>query len=315
MARILITGGAGFIGSHLCERALGEGHEVVVIDDFSSGHAKNLESVSASIHLIHDDVRNVLAYADSLRGITHVVHLAALISGHDSLLEPQNYLDSNLFGMLEVLKLCQRLNRPRVVFASSSTVYGADGLRSVRSETEVPSPLSVYALSKLGGEHLLAMYAPLYDFEHVSLRLFNVYGPRQSPSHPYANVTCKFAHAAATGGGVVLYGDGLQSRDFVYVEDVVDVMMRVLSASRQTIYNVGTGRDTKIADLLEIVQNLAGRRLSVDQQPPWPNDIRCIRADVERLSAEFGAAPATSFGDGLRATIDWFQSQGGSAAG
>src|SRR5690606_1162311 len=222
--KVLVTGGAGFIGSHLCDRLVAEGHDVVVYDDFSSGHLDNLAGCIDKIKVIDDSILNIGSYNDELDGVERIYHLAALISGHDSLFEPEQYHKTNIVGLLRLIDVARRLDNVRIVFASSSTVYGNEG-NPVKHESQQAAPLSVYALTKYMGEHTLALYQELYDFDWVALRFFNVYGPRQSPDHPYANVTCKFAHAAAHGLGVKLYGDGEQTRDFIYVDDIVDSML------------------------------------------------------------------------------------------
>jgi UDP-glucose 4-epimerase len=166
----------------------------------------------------------------------------------------------------------------------------------------------MYALSKLTGEHTLRLYSELHGFDYVCLRLFNVYGPRQSPDHAYANVTCKFSYAAATGGGVRLYGDGEQSRDFVFVDDVVKALMLVSEpGSRHKIYNVGTGADASINTLLREAERLGGGKLAVEQHAAWANDIRVIRADVSRLEQEFGYRPEVKLADGLARTVEYFR--------
>jgi UDP-glucose 4-epimerase len=197
---------------------------------------------------------------------------------------------------------------PRIVFASSSTVYGNQESIAL-TETTPPHPLTVYALTKLTGERLLDMYGRLHGFSHCSLRLFNVYGPRQAPDHPYANVTCKFSHAAANGLAVDLYGDGEQSRDFVYVADVVRAFMAVLERSAHAIYNVGTGETARINDLITALGDIGGRPLEVRRQAPWPNDIRSIKADTGRFAAEFGFRPKVPLSEGLARTVGFFREQ------
>jgi len=305
--KILVTGGAGFIGSHLCDRLVDEGHEVVVLDDFSSGSRANLANVADRIRILEGSILDIERHEETLRGVQRIYHLAALISGYDSLHEPERYHEVNIDGLLRLIKVASRLDRPRIIFASSSTVYGNDG-NPVKREEDHAAPLSVYALTKYMGEHTLALFSQLHGFDWVALRLFNVYGPRQSPNHPYANVTCKFSHAAATGAGVRLYGDGLQTRDFVYVDDVVRALLAVGGGSKQRIYNVGTGEDSSILRLLETVQSLAGGNMPVERHGPWPNDIRQIRADVSRLEQDLGLRPSVSLDDGLRRTVEWFRS-------
>lgn len=305
MARVLVTGGAGFIGSHLCDRLVARGDEVVVLDDLSLGREDNLASAKG-VRLIKDSVLNVGRYAEQLAGVKTVFHLAALISGYDSLQSPDAYLETNVTGLLRVLELCRGLDAPRVVFASSSTVYGNRAEATCR-ESDLPAPVTLYALTKLAGEHLLSMYSGLYGYQYCALRLFNVYGPRQNPRHPYANVTCKFSHAAAGDGRIKLYGDGAQSRDFVHVDDVVDAMLRAAEPTPSRIYNVGTGRDVPIRSLIGLVEQASGRTLEVEACPPWSNDIRAIRADAGLLARELGLTAQVSLADGLRSTVEFFR--------
>ncbi|MDQ3030791.1 MAG: NAD-dependent epimerase/dehydratase family protein [Myxococcota bacterium] len=307
-AKVLVTGGAGFIGSHLCERLVERGDHVVVVDNVSSGRWSNLGAIRDRIEVIEDDVLNLLDHREALAGTERIYHLAALISGYDSLGEPDAYVRANVDGLLRVVDLCRTLERPRVVFASSSTVYGSEG-EPLRGEATPPRPITMYALTKLMGEHVLAMYRDLAGFSDVSLRLFNVYGPRQSPDHPYANVTCKFSDAAARGGAVKLYGDGKQTRDFVYVDDVVDAMLRVSGPTRERVYNVGTGTDVSIGELLQLVQRVAGTELRVEQLDSWPNDIRAIRADVSRIHDELSFEAKMSLAAGLARTVRFFRGE------
>ena len=308
MAKVLVTGGAGFIGSHLCDQLIHYGHEVVVLDDLSSGHCSNIAQLEGRVTLIRDSVANLEAHVDALSGVTRIYHLAALISGYDSLRYPDDYLDTNLRGLLRIIEFGRCAPGIRIIFASSSTVYGNRPGKLCR-ESDHTTPVTVYALSKYAGEHLLSMYSSVYSFDYVSLRLFNVYGPRQSPDHPYANVTCKFSVAAACGDPIRLYGDGEQSRDFVFVDDVVRAFLLVFDSSRERIYNVGTGVQTKITDLIAELERLTASRLSVSKLSPLPNDIRSIGADVKRLETEFGFRPTVNISEGLRRTVDWFRAQ------
>jgi nucleoside-diphosphate-sugar epimerase len=310
MSHVLVTGGAGFIGSHLCARLLDAGHRVTVLDDFSSGSERNLAAVLDRITVLRDDVLHLERHADALADVTAIVHLAARISGYESLWQPDDYIATNITATQRVLAFAGRLASPRIVFASSSTIYG-NGTDPLRSETTPPAPITMYALSKLAGEHMLSMYANLHGYTWNALRLFNVYGPHQSPDHPYANVTCKFAHAAATGGAVKLYGDGEQSRDFVYIDDVVDALLRALTSPQHGgIYNIGTGQTATIRALLDIAGELAGAPLPCERCDPWPNDIRSIRADITLASTALGFTPTVPLSQGLSRTVAWFRGLG-----
>lgn len=315
MAKVLVTGGAGFIGSHLVERLDSAGHEVVVIDNLSSGCRMHLEKAPAA-RLIVADVLDINKLEAELRGTEIVFHLAALISGQDSLREPERYLETNVTGTLRVLDVAARVGARRIILASSSTVYGnppsASGTASPdRHEAMVPQPLTVYALSKLTAEHLLNVFAPIRQVSHTSLRLFNVYGPRQKPDHPYANVTCKLAHAAATSREFDVVGDGEQTRDFVFVDDVVTAFMTVAESARKPVYNVGSGVACSINELVKLVERVGGVKLETRRLPPWPNDIRGIRADVRSFASDHGYSSKIGLEQGLARTIAYFRERRG----
>lgn len=307
MARVLVTGGAGFIGSHLCDRLVERGHEVVVLDDFSLGREDNLAAVAGRVQVIRASINDIGRHAQALKGVTLIYHLAALISSHDSLKTPDDYTNVNIGGLLRLLDVARELTpRPKIVFASSSTVYGIRAEATCR-ETDVPAPATVYALTKLAGEHLLSMYQERDGYEFCCLRLFNVYGPRQNPHHPYANVTCKFSHAAASDRKVKLYGTGENTRDFVFIDDVVRAFLRAAEPTRSRVYNVGTGRDSSIKSLLETVERVSGVKLEVERLPAWSNDIKAIRADVSRLEQELGLSGQVQLDEGLKRTVDFFR--------
>lgn len=303
---ILVTGGAGFIGSHLCEALLARGNHVVVLDNFCSGKRENLQELGDDLRLIEGDVRSLPDIADQIGPVDAIVHLAALISGYDSLSDPDDYEDVNVRGLLRVIEHAAAHGVKRILFASSSTVYGNQPGVAL-SETTPPDPLTVYALTKLAGEHLLRLYSQLGRFTHCSLRLFNVYGPRQATDHPYANVTCKFSHAAANSLPVKLFGDGEQRRDFIYVGDVVRAFLAVLDDSRGQLYNVGTGHARSINQLLGALEEIVGVPLAAERQPEWPNDIRSIRADISQFEGEFGFRPQVGLREGLTRTVDFFR--------
>ncbi|MCC6338241.1 MAG: NAD-dependent epimerase/dehydratase family protein [Myxococcales bacterium] len=307
MAKVLVTGGAGFIGSHLCDRLVERGHEVVVLDDFSLGREENLRQVAGRVRIVRSSVLDIAQHAKALEGVTLIYHLAALISSHDSLKTPDEYTHVNLGGLLRLLDVARPLTpRPKIVFASSSTVYGIRAEPTCR-ETDVPAPANVYALTKLAGEHLLSMYQERDGYEFCCLRLFNVYGPRQNPHHPYANVTCKFAHAAAGDRKVKLYGTGENTRDFVFIDDVVAAFLRAAEPTPSRLYNVGTGRDASIQSLLATVEQVSGVKLEVERLPAWSNDIKAIRADVSRAANELKIEARVGLSDGLAQTVEYFR--------
>jgi UDP-glucose 4-epimerase len=305
VARALVTGGAGFIGAHLVARLVERGLEVVAFDDLSWGNQSKLDGLKG-VTFVKGDIRQLPELSSKLGTFTHVFHLAALISAYQSLEEPDAYFDTNVNGLLRVLELCSKSPQPRLVFASTSGVYGNSD-HSLKSEADLPRPTTVYAATKLAGEHLLAMYRARHGFDDVALRFFNVYGPGQSTKHPYANVTCRFSHAAAHGGTVQLFGDGSVTRDFIYIDDVVEAVLAVaFQTTARRVYNVGTGRAASIAELLAIVQRLAPKPLTVERHPAWPNDIQNICADVSLLESELGFRARVGFEQGLRQTIDYF---------
>jgi UDP-glucose 4-epimerase len=277
----------------------------VVIDNLSSGKLCNLEAVKDKIRFIKGDITQ--DGLDKVSGnFDGVVHLAALISGYDSLNNPDAYVEHNITGLLKLIEFAAGHRIQRIVFASSSTVYGNSTVNDL-SENNVPAPISAYAATKLFGEHLLSMYGRVHGFSHCSLRFFNVYGPRQAEDHPYANVTCKFSHAAANGIPIRLYGTGCQSRDFVYIDDVVKSILLVLDSSKSSLYNVGTGVQTSINQLIDYLEGISGRPLLVDRQDEWPNDILRISADTSRARDELGYEPTVSVSAGLAKTVSFFQ--------
>jgi UDP-glucose 4-epimerase len=303
-----VTGGAGFIGSHLVDVLVARGDTVVVVDDLTSGARAKLAHVQDRITFIHADVRELSAHAGALAGVSVVFHLAALISSHDSLLEPQRYLDANIGGVLALLQATRGMTPLRIVLASSSTVYGArEG--GTCSEADLPRPITPYAISKLTGEHLLATYAARDGISWCALRLFNVYGPRQSPDHAYANVTCRFTHAALARARVPLFGDGTQTRDFVHVDDVVAALLAAGDSDEQGAINVGTGVDHSIRDLVALLERLTGAPLLLDRRPAWPNDIPALRADTRLLRERLDVTPTVTLEAGIARLVQTLRSE------
>jgi nucleoside-diphosphate-sugar epimerase len=285
----LVTGGAGFIGSHLVDRLLEQGATVRVLDDFSSGSRANLESVRERIDLIETDVRDQDHVCRALRDVRVVFHLAAISSVQRSVEEPRTTLDVNVAGTLNVLAAARDAGCQRVVFASSAAVYG-DAPDMPRSETMTPRPVSTYAVSKLAGEHLCAMFARAHGLETVALRYFNVFGPRQDPTSPYSGVIAKLLAALRSGAIPVIYGDGEQSRDFVAVDDVVEANLRAAAAYGVSgrVFNVGSGQAISVNALLATMAALMGSEIEAVREPGRPGEVRHSLADVSAARRVLG---------------------------
>jgi UDP-glucose 4-epimerase len=299
--RYLVTGGAGFVGSHLVERLLEAGGAVRVLDDFSTGKRENLRAVRDRIEEIEGDVRVAATVHQAMHGVDVVFHQAAIASVPRSLEDPETTLAVNLTGTLRVLQAAREAGVRRVVFASSASVYG-DAAVSPITEDVMPRPLSPYAISKLAGEQLCGVFTRVFALETVALRYFNVFGPRQDPSSPYSGVIARFQHLLAIGSTPVIYGDGEQSRDFVYVSDVVEANLRAATApaAAGAVVNVASGCAVSVNTLLATMARLADRSVRPAYQPGRPGDVRRSRADLSLARAELGYEPGVAIADGLR---------------
>jgi UDP-glucose 4-epimerase len=301
---ILVTGGAGFIGSHLCERLLVEGQRVRVIDNLSSGKRANLPR-HAGLELVVGDICDAALVDGAMEGVEAVYHLAAVASVKASIDDPLGTHASNLIGTVQLLEAAGRHGARRVVYASSAAVYGDCRELPIREASPL-SPLSPYAIDKLAGEHYLRYYAGRFGFAAVALRFFNIYGPRQDPSSPYSGVISVFCDRLASQRGIDVFGDGLQTRDFVYVGDLVEVLWRALELplSEVETVNVGSGRATSLLDLIAALEGFAGRTLERRHHEAREGDIRHSLADVTRLQALFGYVPTRPFEEGLRDILE-----------
>ena len=320
--KVLVTGGAGFIGSHLTERLVADGHQVRVLDDLSTGSRSNLNSVADDIDLVVGDVADQVVATKAAAGCEAVVHLAAVASVEASVRDPLRTHRTNLTGSVTIFEAAARSGARRVVYASSAAVYG-DALELPIREDAPKRPMSPYAIDKLAGEHYLAHYQRSGAFTGTAFRFFNVYGPRQDPSSPYSGVISVFLERARRGEGVTIFGDGRQTRDFVYVRDLVDVLTLALTqvprsaaathgdstgkltdASQTDATNLATGRSIDLLELLDAVRRAAGSpdQLAVEFGPARHGDIRRSEADVSVLRARFGTVPATPLLEGLTAT-------------
>jgi len=306
--RILVTGGAGFIGSHLTEALVKRGHRVRVIDDFSSGARRNLRAVRDDVEIHEGDCADTRAARRAMKGIELVYHEAAVASVARSVDNPLLSHRANASATVSVLAAARDAGVRRVIYAGSSSVYG-DRAGRAKVESMEPQPLSPYAAAKLSGELFLRVFARLYGMETLTLRYFNVFGPRQRADSPYSGVISLFASALLRGRTPVIYGDGLQSRDFTYVDNVVDANLRALEARGLCgqVVNVATGRAVNLKRLLRAVARETGRPPRARRQPRRPGDVRHSLADVRRARALLGYRPIVSFEAGLRLTIEWYR--------
>ncbi len=310
MQRVLITGGAGFIGHHLAIAWRRRGAEVVVLDNFRTGRRANIAAVRAAtgeagFTLVEGSITDPEAVARAMEGCTVVHHLAAQVSVPESVERPRECVDINVNGLLTVLDAAKARGVSRVVFSSSAAVYGDDP-RSPKTEDMAPSPKSPYGITKLDGEYYLRMYAELHGVPAVSLRYFNVFGPRQDPRSVYAAAVPIFIERARSGRAITVFGDGAQTRDFVYVEDVAAANILAAThpdAGRGEVFNVAQGGVTTIADLARTIVALTGSSSPIEFAPERPGDIRHSRADISRIRAQLGFDPKTSLAEGLRHSL------------
>ncbi|HOT05997.1 MAG: UDP-galactose-4-epimerase [Methanosaeta sp. PtaB.Bin039] len=297
--RAVVTGGAGFIGSHL-SLSLAKEHEVIVIDDLSAGRMENLSGASVKLHI--GSVLDPDLLSRAFAGADMVFHLAAVASVTQSIADPVGTSWVNAMGTLNVLEAARAAGAKRVIFSSSTAVYG-NGIDQLKSEDMQPEPMSPYAVSKLAGEGYVLAYNRLYGMENSALRYFNVYGPGQDPSSEYAAVVPKFITAALRNRTPVIYGDGEQTRDFVYVEDVVAANLLAARWKAPGLYNVASGISTSINELLRIVENVTGRALSPLRQPARPGDVRHSAANISKI-LRMGWEPEVSLERGLQKTAE-----------
>jgi UDP-glucose 4-epimerase len=287
-----------------------DGHSVRVLDNFSAGKEANLASFDAEIELIRGDIRDVATVAQAMRGVDIVFHEAALGSVPRSVADPRSTHDVNLTGTLNVLLAAREAGVRRVVYASSSSVYGETPVLP-KHEAITPQPLSPYALSKLGGEHYISVFKHVYGFEAVALRYFNIFGPRQDPESQYAAVIPRFITALASGDRPAIYGDGLQSRDFTYVENVVEANLLASEASgiAGQAFNVACGGRYTLLDLLSKLKGLLGSSIEPIHEEPRAGDVRDSQASIVAASRGFGYRVSVDFDEGLRRTVEWFKGQ------
>src|SRR2546425_9285293 len=307
----LVTGGAGFIGSHLVERLLADGARVRVLDNFSAGARANLGFAPRFRHhleVLRGDIRNLSVVLRAARGARVIFHQAAMRSVPRSVKDPLGANANNVNGTLNVLEAARRCRVPRVVYASSSSVYG-DRPDLPKREDQSPAPVSPYAASKAAGEQYAAIWTRLYGVETVGPRYFNVFGPRQDPKSEYAAVIPRFILWGLRGEPLEVHGDGTQSRDFTYIDNVVEANLLAARAEGVggEVFNVGCGARVSLLDIIARLEALLGRRLERRHTPARPGDVPHTLADIDKAKRLLGYAPVVGFDEGLRRAVDYFR--------
>ncbi len=301
---ILVTGGAGFIGSNIAGELLKLGHNIKIIDNFSTGRRINLKKINSEIEVIEGDIRSYHTVAQAVNGIEIILHQAALPSVPRSIIDPITTNEVNVGGTLNILNAAREYNVKRIVFASSSSVYG-ENPKLPKNEKMIPVPLSPYAVSKLAGENYMRSFNMLYDIETISLRYFNVFGPKQDPNSQYSAVIPKFIKAIKANIAPIIYGDGFQSRDFTYISNIVKA--NILAATKECntplLLNCATHSQITINELVAGINKIFEKDIQSKYYPIRSGDIKHSFADINLIKNELGYSPVIDFESGLRKTI------------
>ena len=309
MNTYLVTGGAGFIGSHVVHELVARGERVRIIDDLSSGFKENLGDRLARVEFVDADIREPDCIRPVFDGVDYVIHLAARSSVALSIEDPVTSTAVNIGGTVNVLVAARDARVKRVVFADSAAVYG-DNPELPRVESQQPQPLSPYALTKLTGEYYCRIFNNVFGLEAVPLRFFNIFGPRQNPHSPYTGVLSKFIVAYLRGETPVIFGDGEQSRDFTYVANVVDAVLAACTAPQAPgrAINVGVGASFTLNETITLLNRIFKREVVPRYSAERPGDVRHSRADVTLARQVLGYHPRVTFEEGLRQTVEWYRS-------
>lgn len=313
----LVTGGAGFIGSHLIEELTRRGRPVRVLDDFSTGRRENLARLRPQPDIVDGSLTDPAAVARAVRGAGVIYHLGALASVARSVEAPAVTHAACATGTLNLLDAARHAGVRRVVYAASSSAYGGTSKPGGQTEDQLPSARSPYAAAKLAGELYMEAFAATYGIETVRLRFFNIFGPRQRSDSPYSGVIALFVAAMARGDAPMIHGDGLQSRDFTYVANAVQALTKAADAPEVSgnVYNVGTGQSVTVLQLIDELNRVLGTDVAPTFGPPRAGDVKFSRADIRRTRADLRYEPDVSFAEGLRRTVDWYLEESGSFRG
>ena len=308
MRTCLVTGGAGFIGSHIAAALVRRGDKVRVLDNLSTGFLSNLDAVRDDVEFVEGDVQDAETVARAVQGVDCVFHEAALASVPRSVEHPLDTNAACVTGTVTLLDAARRAGVRRLVYAGSSSAYG-DQPQRVKRETDLPAPISPYGAAKLAAEYYCQAFWATYGFETVTLRYFNVFGPQQDPQSPYSAVIPLFITAMLSGRQPVVFGDGLQSRDFTYVANVVDANLLAAEAEGVAgrVFNAAAGGSITLLDLLDALNEFLGTDIKPRHDPPRPGDIRESLADIQNARELLGYEPKVDFREGLRRSIDYYR--------
>ncbi len=306
--RYLVTGGAGFIGSNTVDELVRRGHSVRILDDFSAGKERNLEAVANQVEIIRGSITDLDIVQKACGGVDFVIHLAARTSVPRSVKDPIETNRVNIDGMLNVLVAARDSKVRRLVYSASSSAYGETPTLPKREDMP-PAPISPYGVTKFAGELYAGVFGRCYGLETVSLRYFNVFGPRQDPGSPYSGVLSKFNAALLEGSQLVVFGDGEQSRDFNYVENVVQANLLACEAPgcAGRVFNIGTGGRFTLNETIKLLEKLSGKRATVKYEAARAGDILHSQADITEARKWLGYDPKVGFEEGMRRTWEWYR--------